>query len=72
MDGVALVGSHTFAILIPGREEPDTMNILQLIFYIAALVCLVLAAFGVGGRISVGWAGMACWLIAAVFVPLLA
>lgn len=48
------------------------MDILQLIFYIAALVCLVLAAFGVGGRISVGWAGMACWLIAAVFVPLLA
>ena len=47
------------------------MNTLQLIFYIAALVLLVLAAVGVSGRISTGWAGMACWLIALVFVPLL-
>lgn len=47
------------------------MGTLQLIFYIAGLVCLVLAAFDVGGRIHVGWAGMACWLTAAVFVPLL-
>ena len=47
------------------------MNILQLFFYIAGLVLLVLAAVNVSGRISTGWAGMACWLIAAVFVPLL-
>lgn len=47
------------------------MDILQLVFYVAALVCLGLAAFGVRGRIHTGWAGMACWLIAAVFVPLL-
>lgn len=47
------------------------MDIVQLILYIAAAVLLILAAFDVGGRIHCGWAGMACWLLAEVFVPLL-
>lgn len=48
------------------------MNTLQLILYVTALVLLVLAAVGVGApRVSLGWAGVACWLTAAVFVPML-
>jgi hypothetical protein len=49
------------------------MNPVQLIFYVAALVLLVLAALGVpSSRVSLGWAGLACWLTGAVFVPYLA
>lgn len=49
------------------------MNPVQLILYVAALVLLLLAAISVpSSRVSLGWAGMACWLAAAVFVPLLA
>jgi hypothetical protein len=47
------------------------MPILQLILYVAAAVLLALAAAGVSGRIVTGWAGMFCWLVAQVFVPLL-
>ena len=47
------------------------MDLWQLIFYIAALILLGLAAFNVSGRINTFAAGMACWLTAAVFVPLL-
>jgi len=48
------------------------MPIAQLLFYIAALVLLGLAGFNVNGngRISTGWLGMTCWLIAAVILPL--
>lgn len=44
---------------------------LQNALYIAALVLLLLAAANVGGRINTLAAGMACWLAAAVFVPML-
>lgn len=44
---------------------------LQLVFYIAALILLGLAALGVSGRINTLAAGLTCWLIAAVFVPML-
>ncbi|MEO3922998.1 hypothetical protein ABGB07_03830 [Micromonosporaceae bacterium B7E4] len=44
---------------------------LQLVLYIAALVLLILAAFNVSGRINTLAAGMACWLTAVVFVPML-
>lgn len=47
------------------------MDIVALIFYIAALVLLICATFNVSGFINTFAAGMACWLIAAVFVPLL-
>jgi hypothetical protein len=48
------------------------MDTLQLVLYIAALILLILAAVGVTGRISTGWAGLACWLAAAAIIPLLA
>lgn len=48
------------------------MNVLSLIFYILALVLLVLAGNVPAPRAwSLGWLGLACWLIAAVFVPML-
>lgn len=48
------------------------MNILQMLLYVLALVLFVLAAINVPShRVSLGWAGLACWLTAAVFVPLL-
>ena len=57
---------------VPHDEgEQPPMNTIQIILYVAALVLLILAAVGVGGRIQCGWAGLACWLIAAAFVPML-
>jgi hypothetical protein len=48
------------------------VNPLALLFYVAALILLLLAAFGMTfRRVAFGWAGLACWLVAAVFVPLL-
>lgn len=48
------------------------MNVVSLLLYVAALVFLILAALGVPfRRIAFGWLGLACWLTAAVFVPLL-
>lgn len=42
---------------------------LTVILLLAALVCFLLAAFGVPtSRVSIGWIGLACW----VLVPLLA
>jgi hypothetical protein len=45
---------------------------LQLILYIAAAVLFALAMFGVPARINTVAAGLLCWLLAAVFVPMLA
>jgi hypothetical protein len=48
------------------------MDIVQVIFYVAALLLLLAAAFGLTHRrVSFGWLGLVCWLIAAVFVPML-
>lgn len=48
------------------------MNVVQVVFYVAALLLLLAAAFGLDHRrVSFGWLGLACWLIAAVFLPLL-
>lgn len=48
------------------------MHIVQVIFYVAALLLLLAAAFSFAHpRVSFGWLGLACWLIAAVFVPML-
>lgn len=47
------------------------MHPVQLFLYVAAVVLLILAAINVpSSRVALGWAGLACWLIAAVFVPL--
>lgn len=35
---------------------------LGLILLVAALVCFILAAVGVGGRINLVAAGLACWV----------
>lgn len=49
------------------------MNVLQIIFFVAALVCFILAAVGVpAGRVNLIAAGLACWLFAQVFLKLLA
>jgi len=40
---------------------------LKLILLIAAFVCFVLAAFGVGGRINLVAAGLALWV--ATLIP---
>jgi hypothetical protein len=45
------------------------MPAVQLLLYIVALMLLIAAAAGSNSRL--GWAGMACWLAASVFVPLL-
>ena len=43
---------------------------LGLICIIAAIVCLFLAAFNVpGGRLSLGWLGMALWALSIVLGP---
>lgn len=44
---------------------------LQTILYVAALILLILAAANVSGRINTFAAGMACWLTAVVFIPML-
>jgi NADH:ubiquinone oxidoreductase subunit 3 (subunit A) len=43
----------------------------QFLLYLLAFVLLVAAAFPVPTRVGLGWLGLACWLAAAVFVPLL-
>jgi hypothetical protein len=35
----------------------------EALLYAVALVCLVLAAFGVGGRVALGWLGLAVWVL---------
>jgi hypothetical protein len=48
------------------------MNVVQVVFYVAALLLLLAAAFLLDHRrVAFGWLGLACWLIAAVFLPLL-
>lgn len=46
------------------------MDLLQIVFHIAGLVLLVLAACNVSGRINTTAAGLACWLFASAVVPL--
>jgi hypothetical protein len=41
--------------------------VIVFVLLLAALILLVLAAFGVNGpRINTGWAGLACWVAAEV------
>ena len=40
---------------------------LKVFLFIAAFLCEVLAAVGVGGRINLVAAGLACWLATLVF-----
>jgi|1185.fasta_scaffold655547_1 hypothetical protein len=48
------------------------MNVIQLICAIIALILLILAAFGIDSRrVGLFPLGMAFWLLAVVFVPLL-
>lgn len=48
------------------------MNVIQLICAIVALILLILAAFGIDSRrVALFPLGMAFWLLAVVFVPLL-
>jgi hypothetical protein len=50
----------------------SSMNPVRMLFYMIALVLLILAAIGIpAGRISLLAAGLACWLIAYAFVPML-
>jgi len=44
---------------------------LTLILYITAAVLLTLAALNVASPVSLGWAGMLCWLLAAGLLPAL-
>lgn len=48
------------------------MNVVQLAFYLVALILLILAAIGVpGGRYGLGWAGLAFWITAEHILTLL-
>ena len=43
------------------------MSAVALALYVAALILLALAAFGVPlGRFAAGWAGLFCWLLASL------
>ena len=35
----------------------------EALLYAVALICLVLAALGVTARVSLGWAGLAVWML---------
>lgn len=40
---------------------------LHLILYVAAFICFVLAALNVPShRVSLGWAGLACWSLTLI------
>lgn len=39
---------------------------LQFLLYLAAFICFVLAALGVGTRVNLVAAGLACWVLTAV------
>lgn len=39
------------------------MNIFPLLLQIVALLCLICAAFNIPSKVSLGWAGMALWLL---------
>lgn len=41
---------------------------LTLILLIAGLICFLLAAFGVGGRVNLVALGLACWIL-TVLIP---
>ncbi len=43
------------------------MNNLDLVLLVFALVCFVLAAFGVGGKINLVAAGLAFWVASVIF-----
>lgn len=47
------------------------MDFVQFFFYILALVLLVMAGVKQGRWFWLGWFGMASWLFASVFEPLL-
>jgi hypothetical protein len=38
----------------------------DLVLYIAAFILFALAAFGIGGRINLVAAGLACWMLTLV------
>ena len=59
----------TGVIPISGGYQPS-MDVITMVLLIAAIVCFVLAAFGVGGRINLVAAGLACWALSAL-VPAL-
>ena len=42
---------------------------LTLILLVAAFICFVLAALGVGGRINLAAAGLALWIFAVEIFP---
>jgi hypothetical protein len=45
------------------------MDLFLLLLMVAAVVCLFLAAFGVGvRRVAIGWLGLALWAL-AVLIP---
>lgn len=49
------------------RGKPRAMSLLVLLLLVFAFVCLLLAAFGVAvRRVSLGWLGLAAWMLTVV------
>jgi hypothetical protein len=47
--------------------KPGGMTLLVLLLLVAAFVLLLAAAFGVAvRRVSLGWLGLACWMLTLV------
>jgi hypothetical protein len=44
------------------------MTIIRIILLTAALVCFLLATFGIGGRLNLVALGLACWVL-TVLLP---
>ena len=45
------------------------METLQLVLFVVAVVLAVLRAFGVGGRVDLGWLAIACVIAAIGTIP---
>lgn len=43
-----------------------TLALLSFLLYLVAFICFVLAAFGVGTRVNLLGAGLACWVLVSV------